>query len=354
MENALKTFLLLLWLAIPATGIAQQKEDSPKPPKLFKSNDVLDVTMKGPWRRIMRNVSSQEKYAGSLEYTDVSGNRVTLSIGITTRGLTRRVEICDFAPLKLWFEKDEVKGTAFRGQNSLKMVTHCQRNTRYDQLYIKEYLAYRIYNLVTPYSFLVRPLKVRYLDTERDDDPLERFGFLIEDVDDMAGRNDAKELEIPEVAKDRLDPTVTSDYMVFQYLIANLDWSALTGPDPVECCHNSKLIGSGPDASPVYPVPYDLDFSGVVNAPYAAPPSGLRVKRITQRLYRGYCIHNAELPAALERFTARRGAILDLFRNEPLLTDRNRKVAINFLDQFYESLEKGDFIEKQMVGKCRP
>ncbi|NIP16846.1 MAG: hypothetical protein GWM87_00800, partial [Xanthomonadales bacterium] len=237
LAKAIFTSMLFILSAGPAGAQEKEANDQAKPARLFESDAVMTVTLRGPWRRMTRNTSSDERFPGTLEYTDSSGARRTMDIGVTMRGLTRRDELCDFPPLKLWFDKDSNKGTEFRGQGSLKMVTYCDTNSRYEQFYIKEYYAYRIYNLITPYSFRVRPMTVTYLDTERDSDGITRFGFLIEDVDDMAERNGVKELEIPMISPRRLDGEVAALAAVFQYLIGNLDWSIISGRDPVECCH---------------------------------------------------------------------------------------------------------------------
>ncbi len=125
-----------------------------------------------------KRADSPEKYSGELTFSDSNGQEITLNIGITTRGLTRRT-VCDFPPVKLWFDKEQLKGTIFRGQGSLKMVTHCKATSGFQKYYVKEYLSYRIYNLITDYSFRVRPMMVTYIDSERDSRPFERFGFLI-------------------------------------------------------------------------------------------------------------------------------------------------------------------------------
>lgn len=343
----------LLFCLLALYGPAAESQDQPKPPKLFEEQSSLEVTLSGPWRRIMRRPANPTKYEGQLVYTDTNGQRQTLDIGITTRGKTRRDKVCDFPPLKLYFDKKKLKGTEFRGLKSLKMVTHCKTSRAYEQYYVKEYLSYRIYNLITPYSFRVRPMMVSYLDSDRNRKPLVRFGFLIEDVDDMAKRHDLVELEIPEVAHTRLDPDETSNYMLFQYMIANLDWSATGGPDPVECCHNSKLIGKDVDANPVYVIPYDLDSTGLVDSHYAAPPQKLPVSSIRDRYYRGFCFHNDRLPAALQRFRERRQDIVDLLRSDPLLTNQGKNNAVNFVLGFYEKLDSPDAIDKWLTDKCR-
>ena len=81
------------------------------------------------------------------------------------------------------------------------------------------------------------------------------------------------------------------------------------GPVGDECCHNARLIGPLAPGQTV-PIPYDFDFSGLVSAPYAGPPPELDIADIRQRLYRGYCIHNADALAAARQFsrTSRRSS----------------------------------------------
>jgi len=353
MQKHLKFTLTGLITTFLAMSIASAQEEAPKPVKLFKDNAILNVTLKAPWRNIVRRKTSKETHRGQLEFTDNKGEKHTLDVGFTTRGLTRLERVCDFPPLKIWFDKEQVKGTSFRGQGSLKMVTHCKKSQAYQEYYVKEYLSYRIYNLITPYSFRVRPLMVTYIDTQRDSKPLVKFGFLIEDIDDLADRRDLKELEIPRVKHYRLDKLETSYYSIFQYLISNLDWSATGGRDPVECCHNTKLISAGPDADPVYAIPYDLDSSGLVDASYAAPPDRLPVRNVRQRLYRGFCFHNDEIAEALERYRDKKEEILALFNDEELLTKRDRSTALRYLEGFYDLLETPGDVKKHLLDKCR-
>ncbi len=352
MQHFLKLTIASLLLVVMMIPVASVQDAPAKPTKLFKDDSRLNVTLKGPWRRMAKRADSPEKYSGELTYSDSNGQEITFNIGITTRGLTRRT-VCDFPPVKLWFDKEQLKGTIFRGQGSLKMVTHCKSSKGVEQYYIKEYLSYRIYNLITPYSFRVRSMTVTYIDSERNAKPIERFGFLIEDVDDVAKRNDLIELEIPRVSHKKLDLVETSNYSLFQYLISNLDWSATSGRDPLECCHNTKLIGKSPDAAPVFAIPYDLDASGLVDAHYAAPPDKLRINSVRTRLYRGFCVHNETLPAALERFRNQKQNILALFADEETLTSSGKSKAIRYLEGFYTALAKPGSVDKLLIRKCR-
>jgi hypothetical protein len=334
---------------------AQEKQDgTQKPPKLFSSNDTLDVTLTAPWRDIARDEKNQAPYPAQLEYVDQLGNPVKFDITVERRGLTRQ-NVCKFPPIKLRFEKETVKGTVFRGQKHLKMVTHCQKAERFEQYYLLEMLSYRIYNLITDYSFRVRPLNVTYLDSDSGKTDDGRFAFLIEDDGDVADRHDLKKLNVPKLKLSQLEPAVTSNFSLFQYMIANVDWAALAGPEGGECCHNAKLIGPEPltGTENVYPIPYDFDSSGLVNAHYAVPQASLPIRSVTQRLFRGYCRHNGTLEAARENMLALEADIYALFNEEQRLYEKTRKKATGYIEKFYDIIKDPEDWDKKITQKCR-
>ena len=353
-RHCLRFLALAWWLAMAANTATAADDDSPKPAKLFSSDDTLAVTLTAPWRKLERDERYQGAYPARIQYRDESGADVQLDLTVERRGVKRQAA-CSFPPIRLRFEKETVKGTTFRGQTSLKMVTHCEKSTRFDQYYVLEMLAYRMYNLITDYSFRVRPLDVTYLDSDTGKAGESRFAFLIEDDGDVAKRNDLKKLKIPKVSAGRLEPEVASLFALFQFMIGNVDWAATAGPDPTECCHNVKLIAPKPLKQDDYIIPlaYDFDSAGLVDAPYAAPPDGLPINSVTQRLYRGYCLHNASLPAARQQVLERESALRALIAAEDRLTSGSRKKADRYLGSFFDMLkDPGDF-EKYVTEKCR-
>jgi hypothetical protein len=327
--------------------------ETTKPVKIFDDASEMKVTLSGPWHTIKRNIEKDALYPVQLTYTATDGKQNTIDAKVAPRGLTRRLKVCDFPPLKIHFDKKKVKHTEFRGNKSLKLVTYCDSNSKYEQYYVKEFLIYRIYNLITEYSFRVKPMMIEYKDSEKDGQSITRFGFLIEDLDDVAKRNGLKKLELGAVPYKQLDPVTTSNLTLFQYMIGNLDWAATSGPKENECCHNSRLIGASEEAIPKYGVPYDFDSSGLVNAHYAAPPEGLRVRNIRQRLYRGFCPTNDSLPHSVALFNKKKMDILALFETNGHLNDRVRKDAIRYIEEFYETINDPKAFEKQIIDKCR-
>jgi hypothetical protein len=326
--------------------------DEAKPPKIFSSFDEMQVTLTGPWRTIMRSKGQDDTYPVKFSYKDADGFEHSIDAVVSLRGITRR-RICDFPPIKLNFDKAAVKDTIMRGNKSLKLVTYCDANSKYEQYYIKEFLAYRIYNQVTDFSFRTKPLMIEYKDSERTDESITRFGFLIEDTDDLAKRNKVEELKIASIPYRELDAVTTARMSLYQFMIGNLDWAVTDGPKDDSCCHNSRLLGVANDVNPKYAVPYDFDSSGLVNAHYAAPPDGLKVKNIRTRLYRGFCAHNDLLPETVAVFKEKKTDILALIRDNPRLTEYNRDDAIDYLEDFYKIIDDPKRLDKEITGKCR-
>jgi hypothetical protein len=349
LARSLLTFLAASLFA----SVTAQGQD--KPPKLFESGQLLQVRLSSPWQDIVRDDRNQDPYPATIEYIDANGQTVR-HVGTVERRGVKRQEACDFPPIRLRFEKEAVRDSMFRGQKSLKMVTHCKKSSRYDQYYRMEMLTYRIYNLVSDFSFRVRPLMVTYIDSDRDAEYDKRFAFVIEDDSDLAERNGLKKLRIPYILPSRFDDLTSSRMSLFQFMIGNLDWSALRGPDPEECCHNVKLAAPRPfeDGDLAYPIAYDFDSSGLVDPPYAAPPEGLGVNSITQRVYRGYCYNDEKaMPQVRQQFIDLEPQILAIVQDDEMLNDKSKKKGVRYLEKFFEILKDDDDFEKYVTEKCR-
>lgn len=349
----LMAVILLAGLLAASPESVANDDQAAKPPKLFDETSELKVTLSGPWRTIRRNVEDDVLYPVKLTYTGADGQQQSVDAQVAPRGLTRRLKVCKFPPLKIHFDKKEMKDTIFRGNKSLKMVTYCDDRDKYEQYYLKEFLIYRAYNLLTDYSFRARPMIVTYVDSEGGDDPVVRFSFMIEDIDEVAKRNDAEKLSVASISYRDLDPLTTSHLALFQLMIGNLDWAATGGPKDDECCHNSRLIGAGNDAVPKYGIPYDFDASGLVNAHYAAPPNSLKMRNLRQRLYRGFCVFNDQLPKSAALLNEKKPEILALFNDNPHLEDGTKKDAVRYLEGFYKILNDPRKFDRDITDKCR-
>ncbi|MGH6951972.1 MAG: hypothetical protein ACREH4_13990 [Vitreimonas sp.] len=325
---------------------------------LFSDSSELDVVIEGPLNTLVRNaVRNTDPHPAAFTVTSV-GAPTRFDIELSAGGVSRRTGgICLFPPLRLNFAGDAVRGTIMQGQNKLKLVTRCRGGANYEQITILEYTAYRLYNEITPLSFRVRPVRVTYRDTDGRRREDTQFNFLIEDVDDLARRNGRRvELDVvaDAVRSSQLDAEVAARYGLFQYMIGNLDWDMVSGHAGEDCCHNSKLLAASAEVrTAVVPVPFDFDYSGFVNAPYAIPPEGISVPNVRTRYYRGLCRHNDQVPAAAAHIRSRRAAILAVIDGESRLSERNRNSARAYIETFFAILDDPERFDRQIVQRCR-
>lgn len=346
--------LLAALMILAGSGSGAALAESGKPDKLFESDTNLEITLSAPWERFMDEKDNEEPYAAVIEYTDSNGESRRHDATVARRGITRQ-RVCEFPPIELRVEKEDVKDSTLRGQKKLKLVTHCRRSERYDQYYLLEMMAYRMFNVVTDFSFRVRPLTVTYRDSENGETHDSRFAFLIEDDSDAAKRNDMKKLDIGRIPLGRLEPGYAADVALFQYMIGNVDWSPLIGPDAGDCCHNMAPIAPKPlgEDNHIWPLPYDFDSSGLVDAPYAEPPASVDARSVTERVYRGYCAHNEALGGARSKALERKDDIVAVLDSDPRLSERSRKKTGKYLEKYFDILEDDRDFERRIVRNCR-
>lgn len=339
-------------VAVLLLGVAAAPDATAETP-LFSENSEVQLVLEGPVGALVRaSRRSTDPYPAAAI---VDGQRY--DIELSARGLSRRTGgICTFPPLRLDFQREQVRGTPMRGQNRLKLVTRCRAGSRYEQLTVLEYTAYRLFNEITPLSFRVRPAVVTYRDTNGRRREEVQFNFLIEDVDDLARRNGLVALDVlsNQVRSSELDPAAATRVGLFQFMIGNLDWDMVAGPAGEDCCHNGKLLaGSENSRSAVVPVPYDFDFSGFVDAPYALPPEGIDVSNVRVRRYRGLCRHNDQLPSAIAHFQARRQALYAVIDGEARLPEARRRAARRYVEDFFAVLDDPGRVQRDLIGRCR-
>ena len=130
-----------------------------KPPSvLFTSDEPLRLTLRADFKALFKNRDTLKVTPRPATLTfDPGGGAapVTLGVALETRGHYRlKPSTCPFPPLRVVFDSAKTKGTPFAKQRALKLVTHCRnRNKQSEQYVLREYLAYRVYNLFTERSF---------------------------------------------------------------------------------------------------------------------------------------------------------------------------------------------------------
>ena len=311
---------------------------------LFDRDEVLSITLSGNLMELLKDRTGEPQYFPiTLSYQDVGSKVTSIPIKAKTRGNFRRDKAnCYYPPLLLNFSKESEK-TIFSEQDKVKLVMPCQG----DQYVVREYLVYKLYNLVSPKSFRARLVKITLDDPnlkEKDKEPL--YGILLEEEEQMAKRNGMVLVERQLV---RPEQTVPGDFLnmaVFEYLIGNTDWS-------VQYRQNVKLIASDTTTMP-FTVPYDFDHSGIVDAPYARPAAALAMSSVRQRRYRGFCISDmVHYEKVIAHYNQLKESIYSVYTSTDLLDEKEKKSIVKYLDEFFETINNPKKIKEEFQYPCR-
>ena len=316
---------------------------------LFRARDPLRMRLRTDieWIRDERDDSTE--VGGTATFLDLDGSEVTKPVEVRARGNFRRDRRnCNFPPLRLDFPRRQMDGTVFEGQNRLKLVTPCQDNRANYQRYIyDEYLAYRVLNVLTPYSHRVRLVEVTYEDIEGDYDTRRKIGFLIEADDRMAERNRSVFMEVSQMNPRQADGGQSVLVAMFNYMIGNVDWSPAY-------FHNTDLIRT--EGGRYLTVPYDFDFSGAVNARYAtvAPELAREIRSVRQRLYRGFCRPELRHETVVEIFDSKREEISRLYSSFEFYDDPGHaEDALEYYEDFWKVIDDPEEFDDKILDDCR-
>lgn len=298
---------------------------------LFQGEKLVKVTISTNLRTVIFDVGDdRESHPATLRYLE-GNDTIPLEVMLKTRGNFRRDRsTCDFPPLRIEFDENIPPGMLFSGMKDVKMVTHCRDRSINQRYVLEEYMIYKIYNLFTDLSYKVRLAQVTYTDTEDRIKPIHQFAFFIEPTGKMAERIGGREIELKGLALNHLNHPQINLFTVFQYFIANTDWS-------IRALHNVKLVSFSSEPMAI-PIPYDFDFSGVINTYYSAPDSAFGISSVRTRLFRSNCRKLEELVPTFDLFRDKKQQIYDLYRDFPYYEENRVKKILKFYDEFFDTL----------------
>lgn len=282
---------------------------------------------------------------GAIIYADEDGSQVRLDVKVRSRGRwSRRTSRCRVPALFIFFDASQTENTVFEGQTMLPFTSHCKTGDRRYHMYaLLEFLAHRIYNVITDASLRVRLAQVDYMDG-RAKPRFRRYGFFVEHFKDAARRLDAEIYEVETLDPRRTDPNELAALSLFQFMIANLDWSVIKQHNVVLFRRSDGLIIA---------VPYDFDYSGIVDAEYAAPPDWAGIRTVRGRVFRGYCWPNFDWVGLFARFQNRREEIMALIPAVDGLSFRAQRNAGVHLRKFWRILGSEKLHRKGIIDECR-
>lgn len=314
--------------------------------KLFESDELLEISLKFDITHYRRNRDDTEYLPATLVYHTSPTDSIVRQLRVKCRGISR-LSICSFPPLMLNFHKqDSVEGD-FGSVDKIKMVTHCSAGG--EDYLLKEYLIYKLYNVLTDYSFRVRLLRVNYINTYKESKPIRAFAFVIEPKESLCKRLDAVEVETRmNITQKQIRPEVMDRMAIFEYMIGNTDWTVPIFHNNVLVMSQSNLHGLDPGIA----VAYDFDYSGLVNTGYAVPAEELKLNSVLERRYLGICRSEETFINALKEFADRKEDFYRVINEFQYLSPKVKKQMISYLEGFYKGFDKRNSIVNTLLNEC--
>jgi len=298
------------------------------------SEEILPLHIKADLGAILLRKATEEKYSANLTYKDHLGTTRNWKVSLTPRGNMRNKH-CLFPPLKLDVIKADLEAAGFNSAyDDLKMVIPCKDETVHQDLVLKEYLAYKIYNEITDLSFQVQLVDLVLEDSKNTIETIKGKAFIIEKDDELAKRLNGRILKPTNADRKTLDAKVFDQMCLFQYMIGNTDWYVYNK-------HNVKLLVAENYSFPL-PVPYDFDYAGMVDADYATPHEKIPIENVKERFYLGPCREKEELLPTFELFEKKKDSILKICNNFAKLGPSSHAYVNNYINAFYTILENDD------------
>jgi len=346
-------FILTAFAYIISTPLSGQYDDIPTfedtiavYEDLFDIEEPLTLTLKFDYKEFQKTKRNGEYHPAELTCHVSDSFRVAHNVRVKARGEWRRAN-CTMPPFWLNIRHAGIEAETLSDVIKVKVVTRCSTSKMYENYVLREYLMYRIFNLVSPYSFNTRLVKLKYVDTGRKDKVSEVWGFIIEPEAMMAERNMAMAIK-----NDKLSlATVNKEWMdrvaYFNYMVGMCDYS-VTGR------HNLKIVTLKEYGSTGFiPVPYDFDYSGLVDAHYAIPGENLGIANVRERYYMGACRSEEVHEQTIRWLASFQDEITDLIRSFEYLEESERMDMIDYLDTYFEEAERKGFIDRSIDPTCR-
>ena len=159
------TFWILLGILIcainPLSGQSSGDVGSLSDPEFsvdhpFEMNLIFDI------KSFIKNKDDEEYMDAKITYYLPDSTLMEKAVSIRSRGNFRK-DKCYLPPIKIDFTDTDYGIEAFDYMGKIKMVSLCKQAGMFEQYLIKEYLAYKAYELISDFSLKTYLLKVNFL-----------------------------------------------------------------------------------------------------------------------------------------------------------------------------------------------
>jgi|WetSurMetagenome_2_1015567.scaffolds.fasta_scaffold47576_2 hypothetical protein len=315
---------------------------------LFEEDKPLEITLRLDLSTYFRTKPQEEYIKTNIILHLSKTDSINKNIKLRTRGAFRN-QYCRFAPIELNFKKADFGFSDLNKISKIKLAPQCGSGKQNEDYLLREYLTYKLFNVLTDTSFRVRLLTVNYIDSEKKRKPIRQFAFFIEPVEMLTTRTNTVQIKTHTLTQKNIDPRVMDRFTLFNYMIGNYDWA-------VPNQHNVLIIkplAFDPNSLPIA-VPHDFDWTGLVNATYAIPAEIVGTENVRERIFTGICRSKEEYRKDLDMLLKKKDEFYRVINEFPYLNQSSKKDMINYLDGFfYQITGKNDNLIFYLMNSCK-
>jgi hypothetical protein len=343
--------VLILLLICRDDLLPAQKTTSDSPKKkfgLFENEDIINISLRFDLTTYFRTKPRKDYLKATITFDPGREDSISNDVGLRTRGVFRN-QFCMFAPIELNFKKADFGYKDLNKITKLKLVPQCSGGKDKEDYVLREYLAYKLFNVLTDTSLRVRLLTVTYYDSQKKKKPVVQYGFFIEPVDMLAARTNSVLVKSRTLNQKDIVPRIMDRLAIFNYMIGNYDWS-VPGQHNILVLKTMVLDPYGLAIA----IPHDFDWTGIVNASYAIPAEDVGTENVRQRVFRGICRTKEVYQKDLDLFLAKKDAFYKVINDFPYVTQKVKKDINGYLDSFFNQVEgRRDKIIYNLTNTCK-
>lgn len=321
-------FTLLLSLLSRFVFGQEPLSENAKPPSIFEvltPKEAVKMTLETDLTTIIEQRKTNQYFPGTLRTEDGKVYKVELR----SRGKFRR-KISVYPPLKMKFKKKALVAEGLDTLNEVKIVLPCFENSKGDELIVREYLAYKMYEQLTNVSLRARLIRLTIRDTHVEKTKRQMYAILLEDEEELVARLKGELNEEYGIPADSFQTNQAALMVMFQYMIGNTDWE-------VSMLRNVRMVRV-PATGKILLIPYDFDFAGLVGAPYASPNSDTGLKNVRDRYLMTSGLKPEALRRALNILSASKQQLYSICKSKHLDYSASEDM-VKYLRRFFEKVE---------------
>jgi hypothetical protein len=316
--------------------------------RLFKDDKIVEISLRFDLTTYFRTKPKDSYLNANLTFHFDKNDSVSRDIKLKTRGIFRN-KFCTYAPIELNIKKANFGYTDLNKISKLKLVPQCNSGKEKEDYVLREYLAYKLFNVLTDTSFRVRLLSINYIDTQKKRKPVHQYGFFIEPVEMLAHRTNCSQVKLLTLTQRNIVSKIMDRVALFNYMIGNYDWS-------VPGQHNIIVLKTlNPDPNGLgIAIPHDFDWSGLVNPTYAVPTEEMGTDNVRDRIFVGMCRSKETYSKELDQFLAKKDEFYRVINEFSYIDQRVKKDITTYLDGFFNQVEgRRDIILYNLTNTCK-